>query len=68
MVTMAWPATNPVPQWCHLHRILTSYFGYCHKARTNLSLGKEQPEPRAVQPASMGDIVDRSEVGGLHRR
>jgi putative transposase len=52
----------------HLHRILKSYFAYYHKARTHLSLGKDAPEPRAVQPPSMGDIVEISEVGGLHHR
>jgi hypothetical protein len=52
----------------HLHRILTSYFLYYHRARTHLSLGKDAPEPRSVQPPSMGDIVELDEVGGLHHR
>jgi hypothetical protein len=38
----------------HLHRILKSYFAYCHKSRTHLSLYKDAPEPRAVQPPSKG--------------
>jgi putative transposase len=50
----------------HLHRIVTSYFAYYHKARTHLSLGKDAPDPREIQPPSMGDIVEHSEVGGLH--
>ena len=33
-----------------------------------LSLGKDSPEPRAVQPPSMGEIVEMPEVGGLHHR
>jgi hypothetical protein len=30
--------------------------------------GQGSPEPRAVQPPSMGHIVEISEVGGLHHR
>jgi putative transposase len=52
----------------HLHRILKGYFAYYHKSRAHLSLGKDAPEPRAVQPPSMGKIVELPEVGGLHHR
>jgi hypothetical protein len=52
----------------HLHRILTSYFAYYHRSRTHLALGKDTPEPRPVQPPSLGDIVELPEVGGLHHR
>jgi putative transposase len=52
----------------HLHRILTAYFAYYHRSRTHLSLGKDAPVPRAVQPPSMGQIVEQPEVGGLHHR
>jgi putative transposase len=45
-----------------------SYFAYYHRARTHLSLAKDAPEPRAVQPPSMGKIVELPEVGGLHHR
>ena len=34
----------------HLRRILKSYFAYYHRSRTHLSLGKDAPEPRDVQP------------------
>ena len=51
-----------------LRRILTAYFAYYHRSRTHLSLGKDAPEPRAVQPPSMGQIVELPEVGGLHHR
>ena len=47
---------------------LRSYFACYRKSRTHLSLGKDAPEPRAVQPPSMGDIVELPEVGGLHHR
>jgi transposase InsO family protein len=52
----------------HLRWILTRYFSYCHKSRTHLSLGKDAPDPRAVQPPSAGKIVELPEVGGLHHR
>jgi hypothetical protein len=52
----------------HLLRILKSYFDYYHRSRTHLSLGKDAPEPRDVQPPSLGKIVALPEVGGLHHR
>ena len=52
----------------HLRRILRSYFGYYHRSRTHLSLGKDAPEPRAMQPLEMGEVVEIAEVGGLHHR
>ena len=47
----------------HLGAILKSYFAYYHRARTHLSLGKDAPEPRPVQPPSAGAIVAFPEVG-----
>jgi transposase InsO family protein len=52
----------------HLHRIVKSYFAYYHRSRTHLSLSKDAPDPREVCPPTMGDIVARPEVGGLHHR
>ena len=52
----------------HLYRILKAYFAYYQKSRTHLSLGKDAPEPRAVQPPSTGKIAALPEVGGLHHR
>jgi putative transposase len=51
-----------------LRRILDSYLDYYHRSRTHLSLGKDSPEPRAIQPAEMGRVVALPEVGGLHHR
>ena len=51
-----------------LRRTLNSYFDYYHRSRTRLSLGKDSPEPRAVQPPEMGSIVAAPQVGGLHHR
>jgi len=52
----------------HLRRTLKSYIQYYHKSRTYLSLGKDSPIPRAVQPPELGKIVEIAEVGGLHHR
>jgi transposase InsO family protein len=51
-----------------LRRILTSYFDYYHRSRTHLSLRKDSPEPRAIQPPEMGSVVAVPQVGGLHYR
>ena len=52
----------------HLRRILRSYFAYYHESRTHLSLDKDCPIPRPVEPSRMGDIVAFPQVGGLHHR
>src|SRR5215469_7622262 len=39
-----------------------------HRSRTHLSLGKDSPELRAIQPPEMGSVVSVPQVGGLHRR
>jgi hypothetical protein len=52
----------------HLRRVLSSYFQYHHDIRTHLSLGKECPRPRPIQPPSARNIIAFPEVGGLHHR
>jgi putative transposase len=52
----------------HLRHVLSSYFQYYHEARTHLSLNKDCPQPRPVQPPSAGKIVAFPQVGGLHHR
>ena len=52
----------------HLRRILREYFSYYHTCRTHLSLNKDPPETRLVEPPEMGDIVAFPHVGGLHHR
>ena len=52
----------------HLRTILKSYLAYYHRSRTHLGLAKDAPEPRAVQPPEMGEIVELPQVGGLHHR
>jgi hypothetical protein len=40
-----------------LRRTLNLYFDYYHRSRTHLSLGKDSPEPRPVQPPELGRVV-----------
>jgi len=51
-----------------LRRILDSYFDYYHRSRTHLSLEKDSPEPRPIQPPEMKPVVAVPQVGGLHHR
>ena len=51
-----------------LRRTLRSYFDYYHRSRTHLSLGKDAPEPRAIQPPEIGPVVALPQVGGPHHR
>jgi len=52
----------------HLRQILKAYLTYYHQSRTHLSLEKDCPAPRLVQPPSMGKVIAFPEVGGLHHR
>jgi putative transposase len=52
----------------HLIRILTSYLAYYHEARTHLSLDRNAPLPRKVEPPSHGRVIAVPHVGGLHHR
>ena len=52
----------------HLLRILRDYFAYYHEARAHLSLGRNAPIPRAVEPPSYGPVIAIPQVGGLHHR
>jgi putative transposase len=53
---------------CHLRRILTRYFAYYHHTRTHLSLTKDAPDGRPVDPPELGMVVPIREVGSLHHR
>ena len=50
----------------HLRGILSKYVDYYNDTRTHLSLAKDAPEPRSVQPPSQGRVVAMPRVGGLH--
>ena len=52
----------------HLRRILGSYLDYYHGSRTHLSLAKNTPDGRLVEPAGTGKVVAFPQVGGLHHR
>jgi transposase InsO family protein len=52
----------------HLHRVLSSYLDYYHRTRTHLSLGKDCPHSRPIQPPRVGRVVAIPKVGGLHHR
>jgi putative transposase len=51
-----------------LRRTLYLYFDYYHRSRTHLSLVKDSPEPRPIQPPQVGRVVALPQVGGLHHR
>jgi transposase InsO family protein len=51
-----------------LYRQVKSFMAYYHESRTHLSLAKDTPEPRPVQPPELGRIVAITQVGGLHHR
>ncbi len=52
----------------HLQRILTLYFAYYHDVRPHLSLNRNSPTPREVEPPCQGKVVSTPQVGGLHHR
>jgi putative transposase len=51
-----------------LRRHLLAFSEYYHRSRTHLSLQKDTPDRRPIQPANAGKIVAIPEVGGLHHR
>jgi len=52
----------------HLRGTLREYFKYYHTCRTHLSLNKDPPETRTVEPWELGNVVAFPRVGGLHHR
>jgi len=51
-----------------LRRTMTSYLAYYHRSRTHLSLDKDTPARRTVQPPELGRVVAVPQLGGLHHR
>jgi transposase InsO family protein len=51
-----------------LYRHVKSFMAYYHESRTHLSLAKDTPEPRPVNPSELGPVVAIPQVGGLHHR
>jgi hypothetical protein len=52
----------------HLRRILKAYFEYYHHSRTHLSLERNAPIPREVEPPCCGKVRSVPQLGGLHHR
>ncbi len=52
----------------HLYRILRSYLDYYTRSRTHLSLDRNAPIERDVEPPCHGRVVSIPQVGGLHHR
>jgi hypothetical protein len=53
----------------HLCRLLRRYLDeYYHPCRTHLSLGKDTPMGREVEPPEIGEVTELPVVGGLHHR
>ncbi len=48
----------------HVRRILANYQIYYNDARTHLSLERNSPVPRRVEPVSKGRVVAIPQVGG----
>jgi hypothetical protein len=51
-----------------LRRHLKLFLEYYHQSRTHLSLEKDTPESRSMQPPEWGRVVAVPQVGGLHHR
>jgi putative transposase len=52
----------------HLRRVLKLYLEYYNRTRTHLSLEKDCPNTRMVQPPERGNVIALPQVGGLHHR
>ena len=50
----------------HLRRTLSEFFTYYHGARAHLSLNRNSPDPRSVQPPEKGKVVAKAYLSGLH--
>ncbi len=52
----------------HLRRIVSGYLNYYHEVRPHLSLDRNSPIPRRVDPPENGQVISKPMVGGLHHR
>jgi transposase InsO family protein len=50
----------------HLRSILSDYVNYYNVSRPHLSLERNAPVPRSVEPPALGPVVAVPQVGGLH--
>jgi transposase InsO family protein len=49
-----------------LRQTLKQYFAYYERCHTHLSLKKDAPVGRPVEPPSFGEVIQIAQVGGLH--
>jgi len=52
----------------HLRRILAEYVEYYNNVRPHLSLQRNAPSPRSIEPPEKGEVVAIPCLGGLHHR
>jgi putative transposase len=52
----------------HLRRVLSEYVAYYHADRTHLSLERNAPFERPVEPPEAGRVIALRRLGGLHHR
>jgi putative transposase len=52
----------------HLRRLLKLVFDYYHNARPHLSLDRNSPIAREVEPPCQGRVISQPMVGGLHHQ
>ena len=60
------PGNRILARNSHFRHLLLSYKTYYNETRTNLSLSKDAPLPRTVQP--IGPIFSVPILGGLHHQ
>jgi len=52
----------------HLRQILREYVRYYNESRPHLSLERNAPAPRSIEPPALGAVLVVPQVGGLHHR
>jgi hypothetical protein len=52
----------------HPRRLLKTYIDYYNEPRPRLSLERNAPVPRDIEPPSKGRVIAIPQVGGLHHR
>ncbi len=52
----------------HARRQLTEFSAWYNQERCHLSLAKDAPEHRPVEPPIMGEVLSLPRLGGFHHR
>ncbi len=52
----------------HLRQILREYVRYYNESRPHLSLERNAPSPRSIEPPALGAVLAVPQVSGLHHR